>query len=56
MAKIIEKVVYGAPEEAKDGLVTCLKLHTVRMLLVFISTMACFVGGFLNWYESHKVK
>lgn len=48
VAKIIERMIYGPPEKAKSELRTWLKLHTVRMILVDIPAMACFIGGFVH--------
>ncbi|TVY64250.1 hypothetical protein LSUE1_G008223, partial [Lachnellula suecica] len=48
VAKIIERMIKGPPENAKGELRTWLKLHTVRTLLVDIPAMACFVGAFVH--------
>jgi hypothetical protein len=44
---MIERIVHGPPENAKGLLRTWLKVHTVRMLLVDIPAMACFLGAFV---------
>jgi hypothetical protein len=48
VAKIIGKMVNGPSEEAKNGLRTWLNVHTVRMILLDIPAMACFIGGFVH--------
>jgi len=48
VAKLIESIVHGPLDAAKDKLGTWLKLHTVRMCFVDIPAMVCFVGGFMH--------
>jgi hypothetical protein len=48
VAKIIEQLIYGPHEKTKDMQRKWLKLHTIRMILVDIPAMACFLGGFVH--------
>jgi len=48
VSQIIEALIHGPHEKTKDQQRKWLKLHTVRMILVDIPAMACFLGGLVH--------